>query len=113
MSINQELADQEIASRTSLIVYLRNVNNDQLKLRRFGDIVYFSKKLHYLILYVNQAEAEETASKLRTFSFVKKVEFSQNDALDLDNQKIEQQISDMAKEAEEKLNQTDKEDWIK
>ena len=66
-----------------------------------------------MILYVNQAEAEETASKLRTFSFVKKVEFSQNDALDLDNQKIEQQISDMAKEAEEKLNQTDKEDWIK
>lgn len=113
MSINQELADQEIASRTSLIVYLRNVNDDQFKLRRFGDIVYFSKKLHYLILYVNQAEAEETASKLRTFSFVKKVEFSQNDALDLDNQKIEQQISDMAKEAEEKLNQTDKEDWIK
>ena len=66
-----------------------------------------------MILYVNQAEAEETASKLRTFSFVKKVEFSQNDALDLDNQKIEQQISDMAKEAEEKLNQIDKEDWIK
>ncbi len=29
------------------------------------------------------------------------------------NRKIEQQISDMAKEAEEKLNQTDKEDWIK
>lgn len=66
-----------------------------------------------MILYVNQAEAEETASKLRTFSFVKEVEFSQNDALDLDNQKIEQQISDLAKEAEEKLNQTDKEDWIK
>jgi uncharacterized protein YlbG (UPF0298 family) len=113
MSINQELAEQEIPSRTSLIVYLRNVNNDQFKLRRFGDIVYFSKKLHYLILYVNKGEAEETADKLRTFSFVKKVEFSQNDALDLDNQKIEQQISDMAKEAEEKLNQTDKEDWIK
>ena len=113
MTINQELAEQEIPSRTSLIVYLRNVNNDQFKLRRFGDIVYFSKKLHYLILYVNKGEAEETADKLRAFNFVKKVEFSQNDALDLDNQKIEQQISDMAKEAEEKLNQTDKEDWIK
>lgn len=113
MSINQELAEQEIPSRTSLIVYLRNVNNDQFKLRRFGDIVYFSKKLHYLILYVNKSEAEETADKLRAFNFVKKVEFSQNDALDLDNRKIEQQISNMAKEAEEKLNQTDKEDWIK
>lgn len=113
MSINQELAEQEIPSRTSLIVYLRNVNNDQFKLRRFGDIVYFSKKLYYLILYVNKGEAEETADKLRAFNFVKKVEFSQNDALDLDNRKIEQQISDMAKEAEEKLNQTDKEDWIK
>ena len=66
-----------------------------------------------MILYVNKGEAEETADKLRAFNFVKKVEFSQNDALDLDNQKIEQQISDMAKEAEEKLNQTDKEDWIK
>ena len=98
-----------------MIVYLRNVNDDQFKLRRFWGhrLNFFPKKLHYLILYVNQAEAEETASKLRTFSFVKKVEFSQNDALDLDNQKIEQQISDMAKEAEEKLNQTDKEDWIK
>ncbi|GHV98193.1 hypothetical protein lacNasYZ03_06270 [Lactobacillus nasalidis] len=113
MSINQELEKQEIPSRTSLIVYLRNVNNDQFKLRRFGDIVYFSKKLHYLVLYVNRDEAEEVAHKLQGFNFVKRVEFSMNDALNLDNQNIEQQLNQMAQEAEEKLNQKDKEDWIK
>ena len=53
MSVNQELSERDITQRTSLIVYLRNASNDQFKLRRYGDIVYFSKKLHYLILYVN------------------------------------------------------------
>ena len=62
MSVNQELSERDITQRTSLIVYLRNASNDQFKLRRYGDIVYFSKKLHYLILYVNQAEAEERPS---------------------------------------------------
>lgn len=44
VTINQELADLDLPKRTSLIVYLRNANSDQFKLRRLGDIVYFLKK---------------------------------------------------------------------
>ena len=92
MTINQELADLDLPKRTSLIVYLRNANSDQFKLRRFGDIVYFSKKMHYLIMYV----------------------VSEADQIDLDNQQIEDQITDLAKEAEEILNDdSKKKGWMK
>lgn len=117
MSVNQELSEQDITQRTSLIVYLRNASNDQFKLRRYGDVVYFSKKLHYLVMYVNASEAEETAVRLRALSFVKGVDLSAADELKLDNEDTEKQLTEMAKEAEAKLaaanNGKRSEDWIK
>lgn len=114
MTINQELADLDLPKRTSLIVYLRNANSDQFKLRRFGDIVYFSKKMHYLIMYVDQEKVEEMLQQLEKLTFVKKVEVSEADQIDLDNQQIEDQIKDLAKEAEEILNDdSKKKGWMK
>lgn len=43
MSINKEIEGTHLIKRVALIIYLKSVS-DQYKLRRYGDIVYFSKK---------------------------------------------------------------------
>ncbi|MBA1395081.1 DUF2129 domain-containing protein, partial [Lactobacillus sp. XV13L] len=54
-------------------------------------------------LYVDQDQAEQTVTRLSGLDFVKGVEQSSGDQIDLSSGHIEQQIADMAQEAEEKL----------
>ena len=102
MSIKQDLKNKNIGQRTSLIVYLNSISN-QYKLRRYGDIVYFSKKFGYCIIYVNQNEADQVTQSLNALDFVDKVERSKWEQIDLSSDHIEKQISDLAADAERKL----------
>lgn len=102
MSINQDLATTSLVKRQGLIVCLNSVSH-QFKLRRFGDIVYFSKKMAYCILYVDQKDASKIIDTLNSFDFVKSVEKSDSEKVDLSSPHIEQQISDLAKAAERQL----------
>lgn len=104
MSISQELSQAGLTSRICLLVFLENAS-DQFKLRRYGDIVYFSKKMRYCVIYVDQAEAEKIKTEISHLNFVKRVEISASDQVDLSSTHIEQQIAEMAKEAEAKLEQ--------
>ena len=83
MSINKEIEGTHLIKRVALIIYLKSVS-DQYKLRRYGDIVYFSKKMKYCVLYVSRRDAKEIQREIASLDF-------------------EKQIADMAKEAEEKL----------
>ncbi len=105
MSIEKDLEHKNINQRQSLIVYLKSVNN-QYKLRRYGDIVYFSKKCAYCILYVNQKDADEIREELNALDFVDQVKKSSWDQIDLSSDHIEKQISDLAVQAEKKLQET-------
>ncbi|MDF7638836.1 YlbG family protein [Lactobacillus sp. ESL0791] len=111
MSINQDLASVGIKKRIGLIVYLKKIN-EQHKLRHFGNVVYFSKKFSYCVLYVNEAKAKEIAAELCNADFVERVSFSQKDQVDLDSDYIEQQIADLAQEAEVKLEQEEDQDQL-
>lgn len=102
MSINKEIEGTHLIKRVALIIYLKSVS-DQYKLRRYGDIVYFSKKMKYCILYVNRREAKEMQKQISNLDFVTYVEISAEDEVNLDSEHIEKQITDMAKAAEEKL----------
>ncbi|MBC6349798.1 YlbG family protein [Lactobacillus melliventris] len=102
MSIKQDLTNKNISQRLSIIVYLNSVSN-QYKLRHYGDIVYFSKKLGYCILYVNQNEIEQVMRNLTALDFVDRVERSKWDQIDLSSDHIEKQITDLAADAERKL----------
>lgn len=110
MSVNQDIVNEDIPQRLGLIVYLKNAANNQFKLRRYGDIVYFSKELHYLVIYVNKQKASEIISEVSKLDFVKKVEPSEVDEINLDSQKMEEQINDMAKEAEKQIEKERDED---
>lgn len=108
MSVNQELEEAGLNQRIALIIYLKNVS-DQFKLRRFGDIVYFSKKMKYCVLYVNKADGKAKAQEIGHLSFVRGIISSQKDKVDLTGPHIEKQLQDLAKQAEEKLRQKAKE----
>lgn len=102
MSINQDFAQTSLFQRSSLIIYLTNIS-DQYKLRKFGDIVYFSKKMKYCILYVDSKVAKEREREIASLDFVKRVELSEQDALDFNGDHLEDQIASLAKQAEAKL----------
>ncbi|HEM4053397.1 DUF2129 domain-containing protein [Streptococcus suis] len=62
----------EKKNRTCLTVYL-HYNRDARKLSQYGDIVYHSKRLRYVSVYINQEQQEEIVAKLKKEKFVKKV----------------------------------------
>lgn len=72
-----------ITPRVGLVVYLY-YNRDARKLNRIGDFHYHSKKLRYLVLYVNADEVDETVSYLKKQRFVKEVLVSAFDQIDQD-----------------------------
>ena len=102
MSINQEIENTHLTKRVALIIYLKSVS-DQYKLRHYGDIVYFSEKMKYCILYVNLKEAKDVKNQIVQLDFVNYVEISPEEKVNLDSQYIEGQLVKMAKEAEKKL----------
>lgn len=113
MSISSDLKDSSLVSRTALIIFLKNAS-DQYKLRHYGDIVYFSKKMCYCVLYVDTADAEHELDEISNLSFVERAELSEEENIDLSSKHIEHQIADLAQEAEAKLlaKQTEKEDKL-
>ncbi|HEM3695652.1 TPA: DUF2129 domain-containing protein [Streptococcus suis] len=62
----------EKQSRTSLTIYL-HYNRDARKLSQYGDLIYHSKRLRYVSVYINQDQQEEIIAKLKKEKFVKKV----------------------------------------
>ncbi|HEL1756296.1 TPA: YlbG family protein [Streptococcus suis] len=62
----------EKKNRTCLTVYL-HYNRDARKLSQYGDIVYHSKRLRYVLVYMDQELVEATILKLKKERCVKKV----------------------------------------
>ncbi|HFI0106389.1 TPA: DUF2129 domain-containing protein [Streptococcus suis] len=62
----------EKQSRTCLTIYL-HYNRDARKLSQYGDLIYHSKRLRYVSVYINQDQQEEIMAKLKKEKFVKKV----------------------------------------
>ncbi len=73
----------EIESRESLTVYLQHAK-DVRKIRRFGDVIYQSKRLGYVVLYIDSREKEQIMAKLAALRVVKEVRESQLDQIDHD-----------------------------
>ena len=61
--------------RRGLIVWVYSLR--QLKnLRRFGIIAHVSRKMKYVMIYVDEAEVENTTAALRKLHFVREVDWS-------------------------------------
>ncbi|KRM89173.1 YlbG family protein [Liquorilactobacillus vini] len=67
--------DFEIKQREGLIVFLYHLKNSR-QLRKYGTIHYVSKKMKYVVLYIDQTDDKEVLSKLQSLKFVRKVQRS-------------------------------------
>ncbi|HAT55341.1 MAG TPA: hypothetical protein DCW31_08925, partial [Lactobacillus sp.] len=67
--------------RQALHVFVRNLRQVR-QLRRFGDIDYISKKLHYVVIYMNQDDIEKNQQAISKLSFVRRVMVSERPEVD-------------------------------
>lgn len=88
-----------MTARTQLIVWLYQIS-DQYKLRRFGNIIYFSRKNKYVVLYISSEYADKVIAELRSKNYVQSVETSRADKLDFSAEHEEQMMQELKEEAE-------------
>lgn len=65
----------QFSERTGLIVWTRELRSTKA-FEKVGNVHYVSRKMKYVVLYVNAAEAEEIIAQLQKLPFVKSVERS-------------------------------------
>ncbi|RJX41022.1 DUF2129 domain-containing protein [Paenibacillus pinisoli] len=64
-----------LPDRTGFIVWVSDLKAARA-LERFGSIHFMSRKLHYVVLYMNTDKTEESLRQMSRLSFVRKVERS-------------------------------------
>ncbi len=62
-----------INERIGLSVWLYSLKHIR-NLRRFGNIIYVSRRMKYVILYCRRQELDSTIERLQSYSFVKEVQ---------------------------------------
>lgn len=96
---DEDVTSELLVNRRSLIVWL-NKAKDQYKLRHYGNIIYFSKKRLYLVLYTDKASVDNLVKELQGLDFVKKVEISKNPDLIFSAEHEAEIISKLNRDAE-------------
>ncbi|WP_078381012.1 YlbG family protein [Sutcliffiella halmapala] len=64
-----------LTQRQGIVVWLHSLKQAKL-LRRYGNVIYISKKLKYVLFYCNIDDTDLLVEKLKKQSYVKKVEVS-------------------------------------
>ncbi|MCF2942208.1 YlbG family protein [Paenibacillus tarimensis] len=64
-----------LAERTGYIIWVSDLKAAR-NLDKYGTVHYVSRKMHYIVMYVNADKAEETVRNIQRLSYVKKVERS-------------------------------------
>ncbi|BGE82703.1 DUF2129 domain-containing protein [Staphylococcus croceilyticus] len=65
----------ELVSRVSLIVYLKHIKHER-QIRKYGHIVYTNKQRKYVVLYVNEQDADAVVHKLMKLKYVLNIDGS-------------------------------------
>lgn len=59
--------------RIQIIVYTKK-SSVQQKMSQFGHVVYISKKMNYVCLYVNESQKDNIIGKIKNLHGVQKIE---------------------------------------
>lgn len=63
--------------RMGLIIWVNDIKSVS-NLERYGNLIYISKKLKYVILYIDKSEYESKVTQIKRLNFVNKVDLSLN-----------------------------------
>ncbi|WP_188205687.1 YlbG family protein [Alkalibacillus aidingensis] len=88
-----------LTKRQGIIVWVKHIKQLR-KLRRYGHVIYGSKRRKYVLLYVNQEQVEEVMDQLNQLNFVKQVEPSYKPYIDTVYQSKEEKDLEMEEEWE-------------
>jgi len=73
----------QMKRRQGIIVWFQHRRN--LKhIKKFGNVIYISKKMRYAVVYVDQSKIEGIEKELMKLPFISKVERSQKPFLKMD-----------------------------
>ncbi|MGV2419417.1 MAG UNVERIFIED_CONTAM: DUF2129 domain-containing protein [Staphylococcus saprophyticus] len=61
--------------RTSIIIYLKHMKHER-QVRKFGHIVSTNRLERFVVMYINEDEADQVVDKLMRLKYVKHVEGS-------------------------------------
>lgn len=61
--------------RVSLIIYLKHIKHER-QIRKYGHIVHSNKERKFVIMYVDEAEADRVVHKLMQLKYVRNIEGS-------------------------------------
>ncbi|MEK5320584.1 YlbG family protein [Paenibacillus sp. FSL L8-0644] len=63
------------AERTGYIIWVSDIKAAR-NLDKYGNVHFISKRMHYVVIYMNADRAEDTVKNIRRLSYVRKVERS-------------------------------------
>ncbi|GGD65140.1 YlbG family protein [Paenibacillus nasutitermitis] len=63
------------SERTGYIIWVNDVKSAR-SLEKYGSIHYISRKMHYVVMYMNSDRADEVVRNIQRLPFVKKIERS-------------------------------------
>lgn len=64
-----------LAERTGYIIWVSDVKAAR-NLEKYGSVHYISRRMQYVVMYVNAERSEETVKNIRRLSYVRKIERS-------------------------------------
>lgn len=88
-----------VGSRQGLIVWVHSLKQVK-QLKRFGNIHYVSRRLKYVVIYMDMERVADATERIKSLSFVKKVEPSYKPFLKTE---FENSKPDKAKEYDYKI----------
>jgi uncharacterized protein YlbG (UPF0298 family) len=71
----------EINPRQEIVVWVHSLRQVR-QLRRYGSVLYTSRRMKYVLIYVNAADANDIMERIGHLRFVKSVELSHRSELD-------------------------------
>lgn len=85
------------AERIPLSIWIHS-NRHVNKLKRFGNIEYISKKMNYVVLYIDFDKKDDIIEKIKSLHFVKKIDESHRLEMSMD---FQQSLEDYGETIEE------------
>ena len=64
-----------LVPRVSLVVYLKHIKHER-QIRKYGHIVHSNRQRKYVIMYVNENEADDVVNKLMKLKYVRHIDVS-------------------------------------
>lgn len=65
----------EIIPRTSLIIYLKHMKHER-HIRKYGHIIYSNRTRKYVVMYINENDADCIVNRLMKLKYVRHIDGS-------------------------------------